>query len=376
MRIGLLLPSLRLGGTERLALTLAREFRAKNQTPIFILMVEEGELVDEARQIGQIYTLGTSRVRSVPGRLSVFLKQIRLDAIIANLWPLTVAAALGVRMVPRAWRPTLALVEHCNLSKQYADWSFMTRLSLRASLALTCRLANYRIAVSRGVALDIAKLSCMSVRKFDVIHNPVATAIPSRNELLRAEAVWGSRTGRRILAVGTLKKQKNHELLIRAFARMCKPGDKLLILGEGTLRPELTTVAQVNGVVDAVLLPGFDRNPSAFYATADLFVLSSDYEGFGNVIVEALAAGLPVVSTDCPSGPAEILDRRVLGALVPVGDAVAMAAAMTEKLASPGDPTERQARASDFEPEKVAATYVRRLSCACNRAAGADKNPS
>ncbi|WP_372923147.1 glycosyltransferase, partial [Roseovarius sp.] len=123
-------------------------------------------------------------------------------------------------------------------------------------------------------------------------------------------------------------------------------------------RDALLSLAQELGVADRVILAGFHPDPTPFYKTADLFVLSSDYEGFGNVIVEALACGTPVVSTDCPSGPGEILDGGRYGRLVPVGDAPALAKAIETSL---GDTTDRDAlirRADDFAPQIAARKYL------------------
>ncbi|PJK27663.1 glycosyltransferase [Minwuia thermotolerans] len=361
MKIALVLPDLRGGGAERLSLTLAREFRAAGHTPCFIVMSEAGELLDDARTLGPVHALKATRVRAVIGALRTQLERIEIEALIANLWPLTVAAGLAVLRIPRARRPLVTLVEHNTLSRQYAGWGAKTRLMLRVSLAVGCRLADRRIAVSHGVASDIARLAFMSAGRFEVIHNPVPALLPDDAELARAEAIWGPRNGRRILSVGSFKRQKNQALLIAAFAQMRAPGDTLMLLGEGQLRLELGAVAREAGVAEAVLMPGFHSDPTPFYLTADLFVLSSDYEGFGNVIVEAMACGTPVVSTDCPSGPAEILKGGQLGRLVPVGDASALAQAMVAGLDAPGDPAPRRARAADFAPGRIAARYLETL---------------
>jgi glycosyltransferase involved in cell wall biosynthesis len=155
--------------------------------------------------------------------------------------------------------------------------------------------------------------------------------------------------------VGTLKPQKNQRLLIEAFARMCGPEDRLSIVGEGGERRALKQTAATLGIAKQVLLPGYTPDPAQWYASADLFVLSSDYEGFANVVAEALGYGLTVVSTDCPSGPAEILDG--VGRLVPVGDIEALATTMTAALARPDDPAIARARAAFFEPKAIAELY-------------------
>ena len=137
-----------------------------------------------------------------------------------------------------------------------------------------------------------------------------------------------------------------------------------MLLGEGHNHAMLRALAGELGIADHVIFAGFHADPSPFYATADLFVLSSNHEGFGNVIVEALHFGLPVVSTDCPSGPAEILCSGRWGRLVPVGDADALARAMDEALGAAVDCEALKRRAADFSPEIAARKYLDLLGLA------------
>jgi len=172
-----------------------------------------------------------------------------------------------------------------------------------------------------------------------------------------AEAAWGG-GGPRILTVGNLKPVKNHPLLLRAFAALGRPEARLMLLGQGRNEAALRALADSLGIGDRVIFAGFHPDPAPFYATADLFVLSSDHEGFGNVIVEALSCGLPVVSTDCPSGPAEILENGRFGRLVPVGDAGALTAAIDLALSAPVDKAAQKVRADVFAPEIAARKYL------------------
>jgi glycosyltransferase involved in cell wall biosynthesis len=151
----------------------------------------------------------------------------------------------------------------------------------------------------------------------------------------------------RLVTAGRLTAQKNHALLLRAFQRVLDrhPDAALVIIGEGELRPQLEALRDELGLSGRVSLPGFQLDPWPYLAQADLFVLSSDYEGFGLVLVEAMHAGLRVVSTDCEAGPAELLDGGRYGRLVPVGDEGALAPAMLEELKGPSDPERQRDRA-------------------------------
>ena len=146
--------------------------------------------------------------------------------------------------------------------------------------------------------------------------------------------------------------------MLRAFAELKEPQARLMLIGNGPLETELKAFSRSLGIADRVIFPGFEPDPTPFYKTADLFVLSSDYEGFGNVIIEALACGTPVVSTDCPTGPAEILANGKFGRLTPVDEVGAFAEAIRETLLQDRRPEELRARARDFALEQAAQAYL------------------
>jgi len=170
-----------------------------------------------------------------------------------------------------------------------------------------------------------------------------------------------------ILGAGRLNPQKNFSLLLRAFAGVRQQRSaRLIIMGEGPQRPELEKLAQDLGVAADVALPGYVANPYAAFSRANLFVLSSDYEGLGNVLIEAMACGCPVVATDCPSGPREILSDGRYGALPPVGDAKAMAEAMACTLEAPCSADMLRQRADFFSLEASVKGYLRLLFDNCH----------
>lgn len=355
--ISILLPDLRGGGAERVMLDLAREFARAGHEVEFVLMRARGELLEEARESFSVVDLATPRARALPVALARHLRRRRPDALLAGMWPLTIIAPVAARL--SGHRCTTVVSEHGILSAQYRNWGRGHRVAMRSSMAFGYRLADRRVGVSLGVASDIAMLSGLRAEAFDVIHNPVPPRPkPSRQALGDAEALWSGHKGARIVTVGTMKDVKNHPLLLRAFSRMAEPEARLMFVGDGAGRDTLLSLAQQLGVADRVIFAGFQSDPSSFYATADLFALSSDYEGFGNVIVEALSFGLPVVSTDCPAGPGEILDGGRFGRLVPVGDAAALARAMDDALATPADRDALIRRAADFAPEIAARKYL------------------
>lgn len=258
-------------------------------------------------------------------------------------------------------------------------WTFHTHRTLqlsrsrgidRLSEALTLRglgLADARVAVSQGVAEDLARAAGPQAPPITVIENPAWTAARVEAALAPCPHPWlatrppGGRGGPPVLlAAGRLSVQKDMPTLLRAFAiaRAARPDLRLLILGEGPERGRLTALIRDLGLEGAVEMPGHAANPLAYMARADLFVLSSLWEGFALVLVEALGAGAPVVSTDCPAGPAEVLEGGRLGRLVPPGDPAALAAALLETLAAPPDPVPGRAAAERFSAARAADRYL------------------
>ena len=314
--ITFLLPDLRGGGAERVNLDLALEFARNGHRVEFILMRARGELLAEAQAAFSIVDLNCPRARNLPRILQRYLRQHHPDALLAAMWPLTVIAPL---MRLAGYRGRLVVSEHNTLSVQYGHWGRFHRLALRGSMAVSYRLAHARLGVSAGVSDDISALSGLPRQMFEVVHNPVPPRpMPDAQSLKKVDALWAVPPSGRIVTVGSMKAQKNHSLLLRAFAKMGRSDARLMFVGTGKGEADLRAMAAELGVVERVVFAGFHPDPTPFYQTADLFVLSSDYEGFGNVIVEALACGTPVVSTDCPSGPAEILENGKYGHLVPV----------------------------------------------------------
>jgi glycosyltransferase involved in cell wall biosynthesis len=219
------------------------------------------------------------------------------------------------------------------------------------------------VAVSEGVAADVRQITGLSPGRVQVVRNPVWT---SRLERLASEPArhpWFSgRSVPVILGAGRLTRQKDFPTLVRAFAQArAKRPCRLVILGDGRQRDELLALAKELGVADDVALPGFQRNPYAWLARASLFVLSSAWEGSPNVLTEALALGVPVVATDCPSGPREILAGGRYGKLVPVGDADALAGAMIETLERPLPRETLQEAARPYTLEASTSGYLEAL---------------
>jgi glycosyltransferase involved in cell wall biosynthesis len=356
--IAFVLPSLGGGGAERVAIRLMHHFRAAGHRVEFVLMEKKGELLAEVPEGVRIVDLGASRVRQAIGPLVRYFRATRADAVQVRMWPLTVAAIIA-RALARS-RVRVVVSDHAVLTRHFAGRP-LTLAALGASVRLFYPRADARLLVASAAADDFARLSRLPREDFEVIYNPVDEPPADAAATPEIEAEWGDADGR-IITVGTLKAQKNHALLIRSFARVRQQQKaKLMIVGAGPLEAELVELAESLGLADAVIFPGFVPKPWPYDASADLFVLSSDYEGYPNVLVEAMRSGLAVVSTDCESGPREILDGGKVGRLVPVGDEEALAAAIVQELRAPHPAEAVRARAEELSGASTADRYLELL---------------
>lgn len=352
-RLAFLLPDFRIGGAERVALSLITEFVNRGIEVDLVLLRCEGELLELLPTGVNVVPLRAGRIRNSILPLARYLRERKPDGLQASIWPITLAAILGRAIARSSCR--LVISDHSNVSLPFRERPFLRRL-IGWSMRVFYPFADARLCVSRDVAVDLAEVSGLNQSRFEVVYNPIEQR--SGQWTAEAEAQWKTR-GRRILSVGTLKREKNHLLLMRAFAILCRhEAASLTIVGEGPMRLLLESVAEDLGISEAVSMPGQALDPTPYYATANLFALTSDFEGFANVLVEAMAAGLPVVSVDCRSGPREVLADGEFGRLVPVDDAEALAMAIEQSLLEGPDPERLKARASQFRPELAANRYA------------------
>jgi glycosyltransferase involved in cell wall biosynthesis len=267
-------------------------------------------------------------------------------------------------------RTRLVLSEHAALSAHLGDRGGRRFARVMPQVRRLYPRADKVIAVSRGVAEDLRAAGGLPPSLLEVIYNPVwTTDLEARAAVSIADPWFAADAPPVILGVGRLVKQKDFPTLVRAFAllrrRRCA---RLVVLGSAldagkthTRQRELNGLAAELGVAADVRFPGSVPDALPYMARAAVFVLSSRYEGFGNVLVEALACGTPVVSTDCPSGPAEVLDCGRYGVLVPVGDIERMAAAIGDALDRSPAKEHLRARARSFARDVAAERYLRAL---------------
>jgi glycosyltransferase involved in cell wall biosynthesis len=339
--VAFLLPDLGGGGAERLTIDLMAGFVARGARVDLVLQHAGGEFFGLVPAGVRVVDLQAPKIRHALRPLRNYLRDERPDALLAAMWPLTVIALLAAAGLPAR----VVVSDHCALVQQYTGQA-ATLAVMRATIRAAYRFADGIVGVSDGVADEISSIAALPRARVTTIYNPVPPPLTSG---AAPDALWNGLPGKRILSVGRFKAQKNHALLIAAFARLAEQENAVLaIVGTGELREQLAAQAAALGIADRVLLPGFCATPGDWYASADLFALSSNYEGLPLVLIEALHLGLPIVSTNCPYGPDEIIEHGRWGTLVPVGDAVALADAMIAALRAPADPSAQRARAAEF----------------------------
>ena len=324
------------GGGERLWACLATAFHQRGYRVLFVQDFEASENRDNLDPDIPVYTVGRDKLGAI-SRLTQILDYERPDVTLSAIGGsnLKLIAALA-----RSRSPSRAIITYHGFN----EWK-TGALSCLAYLGLPflSRRAALTVGVSLGLRDTLVRRWGSDPTSTICIHNPVffpqAAEVPEATELAEREEI--------ILAVGRFVTEKDFLTLLRAFARLDRPSARLVIIGKGPLQTQMVTEIARLGLTGRVSLPGYSKEPWKYYATAKCFVSSSVSEPFGNVVVEAMAYGLPVVATAC-DGPLEILENGRFGRIVPLGDPMQMAHAINLTLDEPGDPVARRRRAEDF----------------------------
>lgn len=361
MRVSLFLPSLQGGGAERVMVTLANEFAARGIDVDIVLVQRDGAYLSDVGSGVRIVDLAASRTLASLPRLTAYLRRERPAGLLSAMSHAN-AVAIAAHALARS-RARLVVSEHSPLSARLAsgpnlrDGSWLPPIMRRLY-----RHAHGIVAVSAGVAEDLSAHLGLSRQSISVVHNPVVS-----HELLRRASAplhhpwFAPGSPPVVLGVGRLAAPKDFTTLLHAFAFVrARRRARLMILGEGTQRSELELLKRSLGIGEDVSLPGFVSNPAPYMKHAAVLAMSSIREGFGNVLVEAMAAGTPVVSTDCPSGPSEILEQGRWGRLVPVRAPETLARAILRTLDDPNPPNVSR-RAMDFTVDSAADSYLNLL---------------
>jgi glycosyltransferase involved in cell wall biosynthesis len=358
--IALFLPALHSGGAERVMLNLAAELVARGHRVDLVLATAEGPYLDAIPAGVRLVDLGCRRTITAIVPLVGYLRRERPQALYAAIDHANVVALLANRLAGDPSRIVVSV--HSPLSigtgKNRLRGHLVTGLARRLY-----RRAGLIVTVSEGIRSDVVETLGLPPDKVRVIHNAVLTVDPASRGRAPLDPDLADLEHRPfIVSAGRLATSKDFPTLLRAFAMLDRGDDlSLVILGEGPERPALEALAEELDIADRVRFAGFRSNPFALFARARLFVLASTREGLPTVLIEAMATGCPIVSTDCPHGPREILADGRYGRLVPMRDPEAFATAIREAVASPTPPALLAERTRDFTTDRLVDRHLAAL---------------
>lgn len=372
--MALLISGLGLGGVQRTMLTLAGGLADRGLAVDLLVPDDRGPFRSQIP--GNVRLVNLSRwwlrlpvIRDRKRRKALlmapaiadYLRREKPVALLSASHYVNLAAIWGKEMAGGGTR--LVISQRTQLSVAITN-SSLPVLRRRPLLAWMTRRyyprADAIVAVSDGVADDLADVARLPRESVITVYNPTDLAYIAGRAAEPAVHPWLADGGAPVIvAVGRLAAQKDYTTLLHAFAKLraLRPV-RLIVLGEGRKRAELEGLAAELGIADAVAMPGYAENPFAALARAQLYVMSSRYEGLPGALIQALACGCKVVSTDCPSGPQEILDHGRYGRLVPVGDVALLTAALHAALDDAPDPDRQKARAALYSVDRAVDAYL------------------
>ena len=362
-KISIFIPSLRGGGAERIMVTLANAITARGLKVDLVVAKAEGPYLGDVSSAVSIIDLKVGRVSKALLPLVFYLRRERPEAMLSAMGHANVIALLARKLARVSTR--MVVSERGLISGERAIASGSVAYINYKLISWLYPGADGICTVSQAASEDLAAFIGIPLQKVHTIYNPFDL---SRIRRLAAEPLnhpWFE-PGQPpvLLAIGRMNEAKDFPVLIRAFAQLRQQREaRLVILGEGELRPDLELLLQqLNLDTATVQLPGFVHNPYAWLARCSLFVLSSRREGLPGALIEAMACGAPVVSTNCLSGPDEILAGGRWGQLVPVGDVDALEQAIVDTIDMPSAvrPNVRL-RANSFEQEHAVDAYLKLL---------------
>jgi glycosyltransferase involved in cell wall biosynthesis len=360
MSVAIYLHDLTGGGVERQSLIIAEEFRRDGMDVTLLLHRLRGQLLDQVPAGVRVVDLHSSRTLLDIPRLARWLRAEQPDILLSNV-DLNNVAALLAKVISFS-RTKVVICQHNPISDNFAACENWMYRYVSLFYRLLSPLVSHAVAVSEGVGRELCAIAGLPREHILTINNPVIGPDFRERSEQTGDHPWFHDHDRPVfVTAGRLVAQKDHDTMLRALAIHRKHVDsRLIILGVGPLENALRVLAAELNISDAVDFIGFRANSLPFLRQADAFLLSSRCEGFGNVLVEALGCGTPVISTSCEYGPSEILENGRYGTLVQPRNPVALAAAMDEvRILRERFPTEvLRHRAADFSYTACTSRYT------------------
>lgn len=359
MKLAFYIPSLGVGGAERVVVNLSNEFSNRGHSVDLVTSNKDGKLRDEVSkevdliQHSPIHVPAYSSLGSVPF-LSRYLKRNEPDWLYSAMNHANIPAIISTHISDS---DTKIMISEHNTPSRLINHSYGNKIIYSMARYLYPH-SDCIVTVSDGVKRDLVNEVDISPDKLKTVYNPIVTPSLIQKSFESVEHPWfKSDDINVILGMGRLHPQKRFSDLIRAFSQMNSHDSRLVIIGEGQEREKLEQHVNELNIDDRVHFLGYVENPYKYLCNASVFALSSAWEGFGNVLVEALACGCPVVSTNCPNGPIEILADGEYGTLVPVGDIETLSSAIERTIKEEVNQTALRGRADDFHVDEIADQY-------------------
>lgn len=347
------------GGAARTLLNIINNLDRQKFQPMLVTLNFDGSYEQELKEDVKFFKLDTKRLSRSIFKIANIIRSEKIDLVFSTIPRVNTIAILATRF--SFTKAKCVIREADNLGGS-------TKENLQLlGFGFVYKFSNQIVSLSEGVKENLVKRYKVKSKEVEVIYNPVdLNAIRDKMTTGQIDPQFEDvfdTDEKVVITAGRLVEQKDQKTLLTAFAKVNeKINSRLVILGEGHLKPELQQQAENLGIGDRVHFIGFQSNPYIYFKHSDLFVLSSKHEGFSHVLAEALATGTPIVSTNCKSGPEEVLDKGKYGLLCPVGDADDMAKKMYQVLTL--DEENRQevihngyARANDFDAKTMVKQY-------------------
>ncbi len=350
--ISLFIANLTIGGAERVVVNLSKGLSNEGYDVDIVLVEKKGKLLSDVPKSVNIVELGVDRVRYSAIPLARYFRSKQPKVFISFLTGSNVMATLGHLF---AGKPSNLIVTEHNTQTMKQDTSSNRDRTLAKYLY---PYADHIVGVSEGVSENVSEWANVDRSAITTIYNPVIDDdfIDRKHE--KPDCEWFDLDVPIILSAGRHVEQKDYQTLIRAFDQLLSQRDaRLIILGEGELTSTYKSLTDRLGISNEVSFPGFVDNPYSYMNHSDVFVLSSRWEGLSLVLIESMACETPVVSTDCPSGPSEVLTDGEYGDLVPVGEPELLKNALVGTLKDPTDKKILRRRARDFSTVKAVREY-------------------
>ena len=350
------------GGAQKDAVLLANALSRRGVKVVILTLAQRGRLAALVAPDVPVITVEATQLRSAVPALRRTIAAVAPRVVMSSEAAANVVTFLAVRSLPAAVRPRLLLREVASPSvARVSDPYLQNRLAYRVVPWVYSR-ADRVLTLTQGGRKDLIENFKVPAERIDVLASNAVIDPVAEKRLASAAETNAPREPGLIVSVGRLSPEKDQLLIVEALARSPGLGQaRLILIGDGPLRPAIEQRMMQLGLTDRVVLAGHQDDPFAWLLKAELAVCSSRFEGLGNAVIEALACGTPVVSTDCPWGPREILADGVFGELVPVGDADQLGAAMARALRVQSANVDRgtlRQRAGVYTSDRAAAALI------------------